>query len=584
MKFESVAISNFRSIESLEFGIPPPGLYHISGQNLQDEKLGANGAGKTTILDAIHWCLTGESISGLKGPGVEGWDLPKEVDVTVHLQGRKIRRTRHPHKLYINDNEASDEELQEFESMLFAFGQFGDSFLDLSPADKMGMFSLFLDLGGWITRSNAAKRLAAESEHKWDLVKARIQTARIKIEAAEDQLGSLRARLESVGDLEALQERVDNGSRKLEAFLAKKTDLSDELESARSLINKRTAQNMELSGHKQRIRSELREAKRTLAGYEEEIAKHNKLIEAGICPVCKEKLTGAEGTHFHARLAELDEAVRLYGSYVTGSTEEAEENEAKIEKSEAVTRKAQERLADVTKRLKALDSEEADLREEVAVAERKLAAEGSVAETLKQSIAEQRAVKEEAVREGKAAKAENTKIEEEWENRSFWVDGFRRIRLLAAERAATTFQNLANAQLKELGMENWRIEFNMERETAAGGLSKKFHCEVFGPKSKEGASWKAWSGGESQRLRVAADMALATLSMPKTNMELWDEPTAHLNPDGVEQLMQAFAKRASRENKAIFIIDHRSAEFPFKNTLHVTKSQAGISTAEWRGG
>ena len=59
---KKIKIKNFRSIQkTVELEIKP-GLYTIEGINL-DEAPGTNGAGKSTIVSALYWCLTGNALT-----------------------------------------------------------------------------------------------------------------------------------------------------------------------------------------------------------------------------------------------------------------------------------------------------------------------------------------------------------------------------------------------------------------------------------------------------------------------------------------------------------------------------------------
>lgn len=59
---KKVEIQNFRSIKDKVKLNVKPGLYTIEGINC-DEPNSKNGAGKSSIISAIYWCLTGTTLT-----------------------------------------------------------------------------------------------------------------------------------------------------------------------------------------------------------------------------------------------------------------------------------------------------------------------------------------------------------------------------------------------------------------------------------------------------------------------------------------------------------------------------------------
>lgn len=122
-----VEIQNFRSIEdvvSLDF---KPGLYTIEGVN-NDEKA-TNGAGKSTILSAVYWCITGSALTNeVLADEVVNDKAGKNCKVVLYIdsdQGEiKITRTRKDSELGntllldINGNDLSCHKIVETQERL----------------------------------------------------------------------------------------------------------------------------------------------------------------------------------------------------------------------------------------------------------------------------------------------------------------------------------------------------------------------------------------------------------------------------------------------------------------------------------
>ena len=137
-----------------------------------------------------------------------------------------------------------------------------------------------------------------------------------------------------------------------------------------------------------------------------------------------------------------------------------------------------------------------------------------------------------------------------------------------------------NNVLVALGLVDWRIEFEIERENKSGGVTRGFTVNVFPAGGDEAIPWEAWSGGETQRLRIAGAVGMANLIQSRkgvrTNIEVWDEPTAHLGQEGIDSLLDFFADRSVKEGKQVWLVDHRSLDYGgFDRVVHIVKSVEG---------
>ena len=98
LNIKKIDIENFRSIQEKVSLDIVPGLFSIEGINYDEESSG-NGAGKSTILSALYWCLTGNALTNeVLADEVVNIRAGKNCRVTVYIdsdQGEiKIMRTR----------------------------------------------------------------------------------------------------------------------------------------------------------------------------------------------------------------------------------------------------------------------------------------------------------------------------------------------------------------------------------------------------------------------------------------------------------------------------------------------------------
>lgn len=106
LSFKRIEIENFRSIQSKITLDIKPGLFSIEGINM-DEPGSFNGAGKSSILSALYWCLTGTALTNeiLADEVVNiksGKDCIVEVTIETKDDEIKIKRTR-KHSEYGNN-------------------------------------------------------------------------------------------------------------------------------------------------------------------------------------------------------------------------------------------------------------------------------------------------------------------------------------------------------------------------------------------------------------------------------------------------------------------------------------------------
>lgn len=171
-------------------------------------------------------------------------------------------------------------------------------------------------------------------------------------------------------------------------------------------------------------------------------------------------------------------------------------------------------------------------------------------------------------------------LEEDVQGVQFWVKGFKDIRLMLISEAMTQFELEVNAALESLGLFDWDIAFATERETASGTSKKEFNVLVKSPSNTDAVAWESWSGGESQRLRLAGTIGLAHLIDNRAgiscNVEFWDEATSYISEVGLVDLIETLKERAVSLGKQIWIVDHTSLSFGmFNKVVTVVKTEDG---------
>lgn len=511
-----VELEDFRSFKGkhvISFH-PRHGLYAITGQNLKDPKLGPNGVGKSTILEAIHWCNYGYTSRGLKAGDIINWQAKHCAVTVVHRIGSKqltVKRTQSPNSLTLNDKPIEQKELQKHLRLgPEAFGyavispQFGDAFFDLSPSRKLEVFTEVMELDYWLDKSKTASDLATE-----------LTTTK---EALEREVAKNRGQLETItADIEDLEKRNKNFAEAEKQRIERlRTDLKKEKEKVTS------AEDAILFARKALKNLEIKLAKAKTA--------------ATKCPTCGQPVANKD----------LDALLRNQG--------------------------------DFERQLRGLEREKDAFARNVAEI-KGMIDKGARTNPYKDQIEQKIDARATAKNRIKKLKAEIEGLDQDHAAVSFWVQGFKRVRLFIVEQTLRQLEIEINNSLASLGLLDWQVELDVERENKSGGITKGFTVLVHAPGAPGPVRFEAWSGGETQRLRLAGNMGLGNLIMEqaglRSSIEFYDEPSRHLSQEGMLDLADTLQQRALDTGKRIWVIEHNLLDYSYADILTVLKDKNG---------
>ena len=137
-----------------------------------------------------------------------------------------------------------------------------------------------------------------------------------------------------------------------------------------------------------------------------------------------------------------------------------------------------------------------------------------------------------------------------------------------------------NNALGSLGLLDWHIELDVERENKSGGITKGFTVLVHAPGAPGPVKFEAWFGGETQRLLLAGDLGLANLIMERaglrSTMEFFPMNLfQHLSQEGMLDLADTLMQRAIDSGRRLFIIEHSLLDYPYTDVFTVVKDTKG---------
>jgi DNA repair exonuclease SbcCD ATPase subunit len=581
MKLLRAEIQGFRSFsvtQTLDFSALRPGLYHVTGRNLVEPELEANGAGKSSLFEAIFWALYGKTSRNLKAGVVKNWNSKEKCGVILDLQtssgSMSLLRAWEPNALEVSDDGSEPRpvdqpELERLigmipEAFLFSiyFAQFSPAFVDLIPSEQTKVFSSVLNLGLWERASAAAGDHSKVTEER--LQQLREVTARIQGQA-EELLSQDYTEAEKGWKKEhdAAIQRVEGSTAALSAAIikakkevTKEREGSDEFRRLRGIVEDK-GKVVSLAAYEQR---QLEKELTTLRG--KDLKK---------CPTCGAPMSNEHVKKEIKRVTTTIEKAEEQCKRKHEDFDKATHNMVKYRGSEVALLEAEKRLATLQSDLKAAEERRTDL---------------SSQKNPFTKLKEEQEKKGELLAE-QLDKTEGKLLTEEKHSKAvqYWVKGFKEIRLSLIRESLAQLTIEVNEVLFQLGLQDWEVAFDIERETKSGSINRSFTIMIRAPHVKDPVPWGVWSGGESQRLRLAISMGFSNLICNRMgvqpNWEMYDEPSTWLSEAGIQDLLTVLAERAERQQKIILLADHRALDFGgFAGIIMVTKNESGslIST------
>ena len=311
MVLKQLTIQNFLSIKSITLNLENRGLVLLKGKNLDNDALNNNGAGKSSIIEALVYALYARTLRGLKGDAVVHKIPGKNMKIFLDLtddDGSEYRIARY-RKHYLNKNK----------SFLFRNGKditpksesdFNDYIADLLQADYLTFTSSLLYSAESFKFTSATdsemkstfdtmlgldiyQKCLEITKNRLKLVESEISSTQWKIDDRTAKIEQLQSKLEEATDLR--DEYNNSVNDKIKQLQAQLSDLQKQIQSKQEEaeeLQKKLAQVKSNKKHYEDLLDEKRkslkevddlkeatqETKDEIQDCEREIRKQNRLI------------------------------------------------------------------------------------------------------------------------------------------------------------------------------------------------------------------------------------------------------------------------------------------------------------------
>lgn len=600
MRFISLFIRNFRSFSGKHrISFPQaPGLYILKGMNKDNPvSFGANAVGKSNLWDSICWCLFGKTSRGLRATNVVSWGYKYcQVFLTFEIEGKThtVKREQNPNEILLNDKVANQSDIDDLLCLHYdeflacvLLGQFNRYFFDNQPAERLSFFSQLLGLNYWSELTNKAKDVSASIERK--LVKLRedsVSFASKKIEI-KNTISKLRGILKEneettkaqlvklEDDVDELNQRVKTANKDLTRAIIAIKDIDDNLKEAtesfqlsKELVDTYREKLIRLMQLKQSADTQLGKIKET----------------APLCSLCLQPISELYLQDLIERHNKRTKSIERKRIRLQNLMDKYKIGQSDADSAIRELEDQKQRLVEIRNRV---DNEILSMKQMIKTKREEISRWETIrkrsSKNLRRELTDCTNSLHKYTIHAKEINNRVKSLSKELAGTTYWVNGFKELRLWLIDSVTLEFEIATANNLVALGLSDWIIKYDVEKLSTTGRFIPGFHISIISPNNDEPVDWNNWSGGETQRLRIAGATAMASLISNRKGVfpevEIWDEPTTHLSPEGVDHLLECLRSRA--DNKQIWVVDHTGLAYSGFDYQYLITKKNGVS--KWAG-
>lgn len=614
IKFNCVKLNNFLSYKEAELRLDRNGFILVNGENKNptDNSL-SNGCGKSSLFNAIAWCLTGQTTSGIKD--VSNIYLNEttsvEVDFNINDTKYKVVRTKNPSniKIYINGEDKSGKGIRDGEQLLAEY----------IPSLTSTLINSVIILGQGLPQRFTANTPAGRKETLEKLSNSDFMIAEIKdriarrktylnteirniedsklmletelnlnnqsIEKTEEDINNLLAENIKDKEIKLEEEQYNLGQKKLERdrLSEKLTEEEDEVGQIEYNHSELLSNNLDkVDEFKSKLTNtdellnEVNELNSEIKVKEQELEKLKNIKDT--CPTCGQKLPDVhvvdttsleqeigELTHiFDVKRAELDRIIEEKHELVNNFKEQLS---IEVKEHEELLNKAKFSLVNKRNTLKSIEREVQDLeisvntiKLEIDNYENKLNSLKKELDNLKVSV--------------NNSKEEYQRLDVELINKQEHLAVINKMESLVKRDFRTFLLSNVIEYLNNKCQEYSQVVFNTTELVISqdkNNISIKY----------AGKEYETLSGGEKQKVDVIIQLAIRDMLRTyldfSSNILVLDEITDSLDIVGASQLLNLITTKVT-DVEAIYIISHHTDfEIPIDDEILIVKESDSFS-------
>ena len=265
---------------------------------------GENGAGKSTVLDALTYCLFGRSFRGINIPqlinSVNDKDCIVEIEFDIGDNEYLVRRGQKPKIFEIHKNQKlidQNSNSKDYQSMLeeqilkMSYRSFcqvivlGSSnyipFMRLSTSDRRAVVETLLDIDIFSAMNTIIKARLSQSKDSIKDIDYKVDIVRTKIETQERLIKDIQSRSDDA--IEAHKTEISDSEKDIDRIEKEITDIEDKIEKLLDTSKDKAEVQTAISDTK----ASIRDSKRDTKSLQESIGFYENNDK---CPACSQKI------------------------------------------------------------------------------------------------------------------------------------------------------------------------------------------------------------------------------------------------------------------------------------------------------
>lgn len=618
LSIENVKIENFLSIGKADVSLKDKGYCLIQGiNNNPKDNAKSNGSGKSSLTNAVAWCLTGETIQGVKDVVnmFSSGGTAVELDFTVDGDSYKLCRYKEHHKyktdlkIYKNNQDISGKGIRDTQNLL-------KEYLPDLTSDLIGsVIILGQGLPQRFTNNTPSGRKEvleklSKSDFMIDDLKKRLQERKsylnkelrdvedsiladkTKIQTLSLQIKDCEKRLSELDDPAVYNQLIERAQEKIEYIEDKIVQLKEDLNSYRSVLDIRLSEKAQIiskfSDEKNDVELIYLKAKQDISQQESLLELKKQTLEKeiqkarsikDICPTCGQKIPGVykpDTTEQELEIGALKDKLNIL-----------------FEDKKQLQNEYDNKISDIRIREQAATSTLCDeinsAQGHVQSLERSIASQQSEKDIEQKGLAriqQLKATYDATVKSiNETIEANNAEISKLNESSVYKDD----VRLNYQKRIdiINKFTTITNRDFRGYLLHNV-IEFIDKK-------AKEYCQEVFNTQLLDfildgnnidikycNKQYETLSGGEKQKIDLIIQFAIRDMLCQfldfRCDMLVVDECFDALDSDGCDKLLTLFSRKFSDVSSLFIISHHTDLAIPCDSIITVTKNEDGVST------